>query len=88
MQQLLSRRRRLRRETRVGSNGVGSDGAEGTGAEMMTGAGAGAGAGAAGAWTTTGPLDGWALSPRRQLRELSPTIRMMVAPIPVPNEAK
>ncbi len=63
MQQLFSRRRRLRRETRVGSNG-----AEGTGAEMMTGAGAGAGAGAAGAWTTTGPLDGWALSPRRQLR--------------------
>ncbi len=62
MQQLLSRRRRLRCETRVGSNGVGSDGAEGTGAEMMTGAGA------AGAWTTTGPLDGWALSPRRQLR--------------------
>ena len=68
MQQLLSRRRRLRRETRVGSNGAGSDGAEGTGAEMMTGAGAGAGAGAAGAWMTTGPLDGWALSPRRQLR--------------------
>ena len=68
MQQLFSRRRRLRRETRVGSSGAGSDGAEGTGAEMMTGAGAGAGAGAAGAWTTTGPLDGWALSPRRQLR--------------------
>ena len=64
MQQLLSRRRRLRRETRVGSNGVGSDGAEGTGADMMTGAGAGA----AGAWMTTGPLDGWALSPRRQFR--------------------
>ena len=70
MQQLLSRRRRLRRETRVGSNGAGSDGAEGTGAEMMTGAGAGAGAGvgAAGAWMTTGPLDGWALSPRRQFK--------------------
>ena len=66
MQQLFSRHRRLRRETRVGSNGAGSDGAEGTGAEMMTGAGAGAGA--AGAWMTTGPLDGWALSPRRQFR--------------------
>ncbi len=48
-------------------SGVGSDGAEGTGAEMMTGTGAGAVA-ADGAWTTMGPLEGCALSPHRQLR--------------------
>jgi hypothetical protein len=47
--------------------GVGSEGAKGTGAEIMMGAGASIGA-AAGAWTMMGPDEGWALSPRRQFR--------------------
>ncbi len=56
-QQLLSLRRRFRRDTRFGSSGAGRAGAEGTGADMITGAGAGVGA-AAGACTTMGPEEG------------------------------